>query len=207
MIGAANAQKRGDMGKGGVSSGVIKSVVLVVLGAVVILGVFLLFTRERKSPSEEVYDITAVDEITTTNLDKNYPASSRKVVELYLHTMQVLYKEQYSDEQEQKMIDVLRGLMDDELLLHNTNFDNDIRDEVKRKKDEDNSLSNYEVLQKREPPEYKLNGRSMCQIDCIYYMRMGSQGTTTVDYAFILRRDEITQNWKIYGWTLKDKGQ
>ncbi len=193
------------MEKGSVSSAVIKSVILIALGALIVLGVYMLFTRNRKSPTEESYNPTVVDELTTTNLDKNYPASARKVVELYIHTMQVMYKEEYNEDQEAKMIELLRGIMDDELLSINRNFDNDIRDEVKRKKSEDNSISNFEILQKREPEEYKKDGRWMCKIDCIYYMRMGTTGTTTVDYVFLLRRDEATKNWKIYGWTLKAK--
>jgi hypothetical protein len=193
------------MEKGSVSSAVIKSVILIALGALIVLGVYMLFTRNRKSPTEESYNPTVVDELTTTNLDKNYPASARKVVELYIHTMQVMYKEEYNEDQEAKMIELLRGIMDDELLSINRNFDNDIRDEVKRKKSEDNSISNFEILQKREPEEYKKDGRWMCKIDCIYYMRMGTTGTTTVDYVFLLRRDEATKNWKIYGWTLKEK--
>ena len=193
------------MEKGGAGSAIVKSIVLVALGALIVLGVYLVLTRSRKTPTEENYVLSVVDEFTTMNLEKNYPASSRKVVELYMRTMQVLYKESYSDEQEQKMIELVRGLMDSELLLSNPNFDKDIKDEVARKKKEDNSISNFEILQKREPDEHKKDGRWMCQIDCIYYMRMGTQGTTTVDYVFILRRDEITNNWKIYGWTLKEE--
>ncbi|MBQ7616078.1 MAG: hypothetical protein IJU77_13620 [Butyrivibrio sp.] len=192
------------MEKGGVSSAIIKSVVLVVLAAMIVLGIYMMLTRSKKSPTEENYTPSVVDEFTTMNLEKNYPASARKVVELFVRTMQVLYKEDYTDEQEDKMIALLRGIMDDELLVNNLNFDKDIKDEVKRKKSEDNSISNFEVLQKREPQEYKIDKRWMCQVDCIYYMRMGSQGTVTVDYAFILRRDEVTNNWKIYGWALKE---
>lgn len=193
------------MEKGGASSAVVKSIVLVVLGAVIVLGVYLVLTRSRKTPTEENYVPSVVDEFTTMNLEKNYPASSRKVVELYLRTMQAMYKEEYTDEQEQKMVELVKGLMDDELLLLNPNFEKDIKDEVARKKKEDNSISNFEILQKREPDEHKTNGRWMCQIDCIYYMRMGTQGTITVDYVFILRRDETTGNWKIYGWSLKEE--
>ena len=193
------------MEKGGAGSAVVKSIVLVVLGALIILGVYLVLTRSRKTATEENYVPSVVDEFTTMNLEKNYPASSRKVIELYMRTMQVLYKEEYTQEQEDKMVDLVRGLMDNELLLSNPDFDKDIKDEVARKKKEDISISNFEILQKREPDEHKSGGRWMCQIDCIYYMRMGSQGTTTVDYVFILRRDEITGNWKIYGWTLREE--
>lgn len=192
------------MEKGGTSSAIIKSIVLVVLGALVVFGVYSILTRNKNTGHEETYVSTVVDELTTTNLEKNYPASARKVVELYIHTMQVLYKEDYNSDQEDKMIALVRGIMDDELLANNPQFDKDIRDEVDRKRAEDNSISNYEVLQKREPEEYTVGGRRMCQIDCIYYMRMGTQGTVTVDYTFILRREEGTNNWKIYGWARKE---
>ena len=193
------------MEKGGTGSAIIKSVVLIVLGALVVLGVYMALTRTKKTPTEETYVSTVVDEFTTMNLEKNYPASSRKVVELYIRTMQVLLKEEYNTEQADKMIALIKGLMDDELLANNMNFEKDIKEEVARKKAEDNSISNFEVLQKREPDEYKTNGRWMCRVDCIYYMRMGTQGTVTVDYTFILRREEGTGNWKIYGWTLKEE--
>ena len=192
------------MEKSNISSALVKSILLCVLAAIVIGGVYFVLTRNRKSQTEETYVATVVDEFTTMNLEKNYPASSRKVVELYIRTMQTLYKEEYTKEQEQKMIDLLRGIMDDELLANNPNFDKEIRDEVQRKKEEDNTISNYEILQKKEPAEYLLDGRVMCKIDCIYYMRMGTQGTITVDYVFALRRDELTGNWKIYGWAVKE---
>ncbi len=104
------------MEKDSASSAIVKSIVLIVLGAIIILGVYFVLTRSRKSHTEETYVSTVVDEFTTMNLEKNYPASSRKVVELYMRTLQVLYKEEYNDEQEQKMVDLIKGLMDDELL-------------------------------------------------------------------------------------------
>ncbi|MBQ7425007.1 MAG: hypothetical protein IJV21_01940, partial [Lachnospiraceae bacterium] len=122
------------MEKGSVGSAVLKSVILLVLGALVVLGIYFVFSRSRTTGSEESYEITVVDEITTTNLEKNYPASARKVVELYARTMQVLYRETYSDEQQDKMIEVLAGIMDDELLANNLNFAQSIKNEVKERK-------------------------------------------------------------------------
>ncbi len=69
------------MEKGSVSSAIIKSVVLIILGAMIVLGVYMMLTRTKKQPAkDENYVITVVDEITTTNLEKSYPASARKVV-------------------------------------------------------------------------------------------------------------------------------
>ena len=67
------------MEKKSVSSAVIKSVVLVVLGALVILGIYLIFNRNKNVAKEEDYVLTAVDEITTTDLSKSYPADARMI--------------------------------------------------------------------------------------------------------------------------------
>ena len=193
------------MEKGSTGSAILKSVIIVALGAIVVLGLYMVFTRTRgNSGKDEDYVITAVDEITTTDLEKNYPASARKVVELYARTMQVLYKETYTDDQQDKMIAILSGIMDDELLANNQNFAQGIKSEVKGRKAEDYSISAY-VIQTKEPDEVKVSGRKMCTVDCLFSLRHGSNGTTATYYQFILRRDENNGNWKILGWTLKEE--
>ncbi len=192
------------MEKGGTGSAIVKSVILIVLGAVVVLGLYLLFTRSKRPAPEESYDLTVVDEITTTDLDKNYPASARKVVDLYARTMQVLYKETYTTEQENQMIEVLAGIMDDELLANNPNFAGSVKKEVKERKEGDYSISNYSI-QTKEPDEVVVDGRKMCNVDCYFYLRHGSTGITSL-YQFVMRRDVTTGNWKILGWTVKESG-
>ena len=192
------------MEKESTGSAILKSVIIIALGAIVVLGLYLIFTRSRSKGNEETYQFTAVDEITTVDLDRNYPASARKVVELYAHTMQVLYRETYTDEQQDKMISVLIGIMDTELLDANLDFAGGIKSEVTGRKAEDYSISNY-VIQTKEPDEIKVDGRKMCYVDCLFSLRHGANGTTANYYRFILRRDEIKGNWKILGWTLKEE--
>lgn len=194
------------MEKGSTGSAIIKSIILVVLAAIIILGLYLLFVRNKQTPTEESYTFTAVDNITTVNLEKDYPASARKVVELYAQTMQVLYKEDYTAEQEQKLIDVLMGIMDDELLTNNLNFANNVKAEVTGRKAEDYSISNYVLTQVREPEEVMVDGRYMCTVECLFSLRHGSNGTSADYYEFIMRRDATNGNWKILGWTLKEEG-
>jgi hypothetical protein len=198
-----DGQKRGDMEKESTGSAILKSVIIIVLGAIVVLGLYLVFTRTRSKGPEDTYQFTAVDEVTTTDLVKNYPASARKVVELYARTMQVLYKETYTDDQQDAMIEILAGIMDDELLANNSNFAQGIKSEVKGRKAEDYSISAY-VIQSKEPDEVKISGRKMCSVDCLFSLRHGANGTTATYYQFILRRDEDKGNWKILGWTIKE---
>ena len=193
------------MEKGSVGSAIIKSIVLVVLGAVIILGVYLVLTRNKKQPAkDEDYVITVVDEITTTNLEKTYPASARKVVELYAKSMQTLYREEYTEDQRDAMIAVVQGLMDDELLANNPNFAGALQVEINSRKAEQYSIPAY-VVQTKEPEEVTVDGRKMCSVDCLFNVRNATTPTYANYYTFILRREPEKGNWKILGWTLKEK--
>jgi hypothetical protein len=181
-------------------SAIIKSVVLVVLGALIVLGVYFLFTRNKKASKEEDYVLTVVDEITTTNLEKNYPADARMVVDFYGKIMRTLYREEYTEEQQMKMLDVLAGIMDDELLAGQTSFYQSMRSEVEQRKKEDYSIVAY-VVQNAEPNVVKVSGKKMCNIDCLFSLRHGTV-TTASYYQFVMRQDDEGK-WKILGWVVK----
>ncbi len=192
------------MKKSGMSSAVVKSIVMVVLGALIVLGLFFMFTRGKSTNNNENYELTVVDEITTTNLEKNYPADARKVVDLYSKIMQALYKEEYTEEQEDKMIEVLSGIFDDELLANQADLTNSIKSEVTLRKQGDYSISTY-VVQGAEPEVTEIDGKKMCSVECLYTLR---QGTTRqlLYYQFVMRRDD-NNNWKILGWTTKESDE
>lgn len=181
-------------------SALIKSVVLVLLGAIFILGIYFVLTRGKRGDNSENYQLTVIDEITTTNLDKNYPADPRMVVELYCRIMQTMYKETYSDTQADQMINVLSGIMDSELLDNQVNFNKSIKDEVSQRKEEDYSISVYQV--QRIDMEGKLDGRNACTVDCYIYLRQGTAGIPAI-YQFLLRQDGDGR-WKILGWQTKE---
>ncbi len=190
------------MEKSSLSSAIIKSIVLVVLGAMIILGVYMMITRVKGKPAkDEDYQLTAVDEITTTNLDKNYPADARMVVELYGKIMRTMYRETYDENQQNKMITVLAGIMDDELLANQNNFPKSIKNEIKEKKDGDYSIVTY-IVQAKEPDVVKVDGKKMCTVECLLSLRKGTSHVP-ITYDFIMRQDEDGK-WKILGWTVKD---
>ena len=156
----------------------------------------------EQSPEEEQYNLTAVDEITTTNLEKNYPANPRMVVDLYAKTMQVLYKEEYTEGQQDKMLYVLKGIMDDELLEKQVDFSRSMKNEISERKEGDYSISNY-LVQNTEPEVVTVSGKKMCNVQCLFSLR---KGTSTVAnyYQFILRQDD-DKRWKILGWDVNTK--
>ena len=183
-------------------SAIIKSVVMIFFAALIVLGMYILLTRnkEKEPKYDESYTLSSVDEITTTDLEKSYPANPKKVVELYAKTMQVLYRETYSADQQLKMINVLAGLMDDELLANQGNFTQSMRNEVEERKKEDYSISNYVVLTK-DIDEATVDGRKMCHVDLMYSLRKGTSGTSILKYRYVMRQDNEGR-WKIMGWDL-----
>ncbi|MBO4456631.1 MAG: hypothetical protein J5802_02840 [Butyrivibrio sp.] len=191
------------MSNNSTKSSVMKSVVLLFLAGVVIVGLYFMFIGSKKSPQEEQYDLTAVDEITTTNLEKNYPASPRMVVDLYAKTMKVLYKEEYTDDQQNKMFGVLQGIMDDELLANQANFTQSMKKEIADKKEGDYSISNY-IVQNKDPEAVNVSGKKMCNVECLFSLRKGSSGTVANYYQFTLRQDDEGK-WKILGWQIKQQ--
>ena len=188
------------MEKNSVGSAVVKSIVLVILGAIIILGVYLVLTRNKKPAKDEDYVLSTVDEITTTDLNRNYPADARMVVDLYGKIMRALYKETYTDDQQDKMIGVLEGIMDDELMANQNNFARSIKNEVKQRKEGDYSIATY-VVQAKEPEAVKVDGRKMCNVECLFSLRKGTSHIVST-YQFVMRQDDQGK-WKILGWTVK----
>ena len=186
-----------------VKSAIMKSIVLLALGAVVVVGLYFMFVGSKKSPEGEQYNLTAVDEITTTNLEKNYPANPRMVVDLYAKTMQVLYKEEYTEGQQDKMLYVLKGIMDDELLEKQVDFSRSMKNEISERKEGDYSISNY-LVQNTEPEVVTVSGKKMCNVQCLFSLRKGTSGTVANYYNFILRQDD-DKKWKILGWDVNTK--
>ena len=188
------------MEKHGIGSAVVKSIILVALGALVIVGVYMVLTRGKRPAKEEDYVLTTVDESTTTDLTRNYPADARMVVDFYGKIMRTLYRETYTDDQQDKMIEVLAGIMDDELLANQVNFNKAIKSEVKERKEGDYSIATY-VVQGKEPEVVKVDGRKMCNVECLFSYRKGTRHIV-ITYEFVMRMDD-EGHWKILGWTLK----
>ena len=137
-----------------------------------------------------------------TNLEKNYPANPRMVVDLYAKTMQVLYKEEYTEGQQDKMLYVLKGIMDDELLGQQVNFSKSMKNEIAERKEGDYSISNY-LVQNTEPDVVTVSGKKMCNVQCLFSLRKGTSTVATY-YQFILRQDD-EKRWKILGWDVQTK--
>ncbi|WP_408070109.1 DUF6715 family protein [Butyrivibrio sp. JL13D10] len=181
-------------------NGIIRSIILMVLAAVVILGVFLIFTRRgsNTNTTTEETQLTEVQKITTIDLSKSYPKTPPTVVDLYTRTMKVMYKESYTDDEFNKMADVMAGIFDAEFLAAQRSWPTGLKSEVEQKKNDDYSIPKYEVLTS-DLQEKRDNGEEIANVVAKIYLRHGTY-TMPYNYLFVLRKDKDGL-WKIMGWT------
>ena len=184
---------------------VTKTVLMVVLGAVVVLGIYMaLIGRDgKKQSNEETSLLTEVQQITTMNLDESYPISDRDVISLFGRITKALYGETYTDAEFSQMASQLQKLYDSELIAKQDDYEKKLKNEVQQKKNDFYTVQNYVVDDKSNITYKKIDGRECASVNCLFAMRQNTE-MTTINYVFILRKDEDGR-WKILGWTVKPR--
>jgi len=185
---------------------IIKAIVMMILAAMVVLGLFMLFTRNgsKSNTQEEDRELTEVQKITTLDLSKNYPQTPAAVADLYLKTMQVMYKQTYTDEEFDSMAQVLKGIFDTELIAQQNDWPNGLKTEVQDKKDGDYSIPVYEV-DKNDARQTTEDGEEISNVLADVSLRHGTS-STKYTYLFILRKNS-EDKWKLMGWTSQEKAE
>ena len=184
-------------------NGIIRAIILMILGALIAVSAFVIITRNGKNSNTTTEDqeLSEVQKITTLDLSKNYPQTPPTVVELYCHTMKIMYKQDYTDEEFNKMAAVMAGTFDNDLMANQTNWPESLRSEVNQKREGDYSIPNYEVLT-QDLQEKRDNGEEIANVLAKINLRHGTH-TTPYNYLFVLRKDS-DGHWKILGWTVSE---
>ncbi|MCR4901251.1 MAG: hypothetical protein K6A23_00215 [Butyrivibrio sp.] len=186
------------MSKNSDNSGLVKFIILIAMLAVVILGAYFIVNRSKDNTEEEIV-LTAVQKITTIDLNTSYPPTPREVVDLYCQIMKVMYKEDYTDDEFYKMAAVLSGIFDDELLANQSNWPSGLATEVQNKKDGDYSISVYTIQPSSDIITKEVDGEEIAYVQASFAFRHGTT-TENLNYLYILRKDSNSK-WKILGWT------
>ncbi len=182
-------------------NGIIKAIILMVLGALVAVSIFLVITRNGKKDNTTTEDteLTEVQKITTMDLSKTYPQTPQAVVDLYARIMKIMYRSDYTDEEFEKMASVMAGTFDSELLENQNNWPESLQNEVNEKRAGDYSIPGYEVVTS-DLQEKRDNGEEIANVLAKINLRHGTH-TTPYNYLFVLRKDSEGL-WKIMGWTV-----
>ncbi len=145
-------------------------------------------------------NLTEVQRIITKNLTENYPATPREVVKLYNRIITAYYKEDYTEEELEQMVDQELMLFDEELRKANPKdtylvlLQADIADYTERSR----YIANARVCDASEVQYVSDGDDSLAYVTASYFVREKNEYTRTYQ-QYVLRKDG-DGNWKILGF-------
>lgn len=140
--------------------GLIAAVILIALG----LGYYAyLSNRNTPTPAETKTDISSAEKLIAKDIEKNYPNTPVKVVELYSDITMAFYSENVEEEMLEKLVKQSRLLFDEELLAANSEEDliEQTKEEVAKYQETSQKITNYILEDSRDVDYYELDDRKI----------------------------------------------
>ena len=180
--------------------GLIAAIILIALG----LGYYAyLSNRNTPTPAETKTDVSNAEKLIAKDIEKNYPNTPVKLVELYSDITMEFYSESVEEEMLEKLVKQSMLLFDGELLAANPeeNLIQQTKEEVAEYREKSQKITNYILEDSRDVEYYELDDNSYCIVTVEYFIRNSNGGLAKTYEDFMLRKDEFNQ-WKIMGWQL-----
>lgn len=182
-----------------------KGIVLLIGAAAIAVAVYFGYINRNTSSSEEALAVGEVQDILMLDLENHYPPTARESVNCFCRIYKALYGETASEEQVLEMGGKLLSLYDQELIANQFDYNTSLLQEVRRKKDDGWTVSTYRTQSASEIITGTVDGNELSYVNCMITMRKGSQLFAN-NYLFVLRKEESSGRWKIYGWTVTSDG-
>ncbi len=184
----------------------IRFIIIVVLLAGVLIGVFLRITNKSQG-SEEAADAgqTEIARLTNYDMEKNYPIMARDVVKMHCRILKCLYNEELDEDEMKKLNDQQRELYGADLLKENpeaTQYSG-LQQSVAEFQGANMVFLNYTVLPEDTVLYNSFNGGdyAMVYVSC----NIKDRTTKTVDVQYLLQKED--EQWKILGWASVEEEQ
>lgn len=181
----------------------IKTIIVMAVIALMIVAYFYVINNRIQTVEEDVHTISPVQELLVKNLDKDYPNTPKEVVKLYSEISRVFYKEEYSEEELEKLAIMSRKLFDDELVANQTDesYLRALKQEIVSYRQEGKYISSYSLSASADVEYYDFKNAKWAQLIAMYSMRQNGK-IVPVKERFLLRKDS-NDHWKIYGFKLE----
>ena len=191
----------------------LKTVILMIIMAALILGCYLYLSRrnkEKSSPQKQeekiVTEMTAAQKLIAQAPYMDYPATPVQLLKYYNELTRIFYNESFSEDEIAKLASIARGLYDEE--LKSMQSDADYLEALKA--DIANMhLINFKLYKSDVSPStdveyFEHEGRECAKLYCTYEEQSGGLFQTARE-VFILRKDD-EGHWKILGFKLVKEG-
>lgn len=176
------------------------------LFCVVLLGVYFgLNRREDDSIYAKDKEVnTEAQTILKKDIDRNYPATVREVVEVYSRISKCLYNEKVTEEEFESLVIMMRKLYDEELLENNplSEHTEGLLVEVIAAKSNDYYMTRYQVQKQSSVTTWTAEENKFASIIACY--TVNNNGTYEKTYEEFLLREDENNRWKIVGWRLTE---
>lgn len=182
---------------------VLRIGVTIVICAAIVVGYYYYLSRKNDNQaSEEREQMSEVDKIISRDFNDKYPTTPREVVKWYNRIITAYYKEEYSDEELDKMADQARMLMDEELLSHNSkgSYIAAVKTDIENYKNRKRQIVQSKVCDSNDIRYATVKGYSCAYVNTYYFVKEGSDYTRSYQ-EFVLRKDS-KGNWKILTFRL-----
>lgn len=177
----------------------------IVICAAIVVGYYYYLSRKSdKQSSEQGEEMTEVDKIVSRDFEDKYPTTPREVVKWYNRIITAYYREEYTEEELDKMADQARMLMDDELLEQNSKeaYMTGLKADIENYKNRKRQIVQSRVCDSNDIRYATVKGSSCAYVNTYYFVKEGSDYTRSYQ-EFVLRKDG-KGNWKILTFRLTE---
>lgn len=173
-----------------------KVILIIAVCVCLICGGFYVFMQEDAQKETE---LTEVQKIITKNLENDYPKTPREVVKLYNRIVESYYETEMENEELKQLSQQMRKLLDEELLLVNTEeeYYNSVLSDIAYYEANKMYIVESDVCASNEVKFItdQSNGDSLAYVNASYFIKRGEDFAKTYQ-EFVLRKDEKGR-WKI----------
>ncbi len=174
------------------------SVVIIALAVIIgICGAFYIVNEKSKKESQKEASLTEIEKITTKDLDTNYPQTPREVVKFYNKIVDCYYKDQYTDDELDALVDQALKLFDDELAQNNPKdtYKASVIADVSNYEDQGKTISQINVCDSNDVKYITDDGDNIAYVTASYFIKQDSSYSKTFQ-EYVLRKD-AEGRWKI----------
>lgn len=182
-----------------------KRIIIIIVAIIIIagvLGAFYYSIHSNNANVENSTEVTELEDLLTEDLEDNYPASPRAVVNEYSRYLVALYNEDYTDDQFNTLTEKMRILLDDDLLEENPieYFRSNLKSEADSYKSDEWQVTDFVIPSSDEVTYDTVKGNDCALVTVSYYIKQKTTYSKTVqDYVF---RQDNEGRWKILGYSL-----
>lgn len=181
----------------------MKNAKFVIIGIACICLICAGFYFYSQNNREVEKDLTEIEKIIVKDLDNSYPKTPREVVKFYNRIVKCYYGDEPTEVQLGKLVDQMRCLLDDDLLLVNSRdeYYNSVVTDIAQYKEEKKSVVSTDVCDSNDvfyitdDKDGEKEKDELAYVNASYFINVDGRFGYTYQ-QFVLRQDE-NGRWKI----------